>query len=340
VSYHYVVITKSEAGEFALYEGIENTLNKDTERGVVLRSTDARGAVDMVLFYGRRRKAVADKKVRIFDDFEAAIIKPYPKYEGYGTRYHGDVYAGVVTVQDWRLFSEIVHARNTRGNNMKAIRRLDKVWVNTNDLRRLRHGEKLNCNIMNFFFHLLQKRDWEIMGGRSLFFNTYWLAVLGGVEKRSYNYDGVKRWHKDVDIFELDRLFIPVNQEQAHWTFMLVEIQSREIYYFDSMEDGGRYKDKCVETVTKFLQDEWRDKKGKISKFKWKVGKSKFGSVPQQENGIDCGVFACAFAESISRGRQSFGFKQEDITALRLQIALSILDTEHFRRFFCRHLDV
>ncbi len=47
--------------------------------------------------------------------------------------------------------------------------------------------------------------------------------------------------------------------------------------------------------------------------------------VPQQLNGSDCGVFACIFAEFLSRDAM-LDFTQDDITLLRRVVALEILD--------------
>jgi sentrin-specific protease 1 len=50
---------------------------------------------------------------------------------------------------------------------------------------------------------------------------------------------------------------------------------------------------------------------------------------PQQENGYDCGVFACQFLEALSRGMDSpFNFTQRNMTFLRRRMILEIARTE------------
>jgi sentrin-specific protease 1 len=50
---------------------------------------------------------------------------------------------------------------------------------------------------------------------------------------------------------------------------------------------------------------------------------------PQQENGYDCGVFACQFLEALSRGMDSpFNFSQRNMTFLRRRMILEIACTE------------
>lgn len=46
---------------------------------------------------------------------------------------------------------------------------------------------------------------------------------------------------------------------------------------------------------------------------------------PQQENGYDCGVFACQFLQALSRGEEDdFGFTQVDMPYLRRRMIWEI----------------
>ena len=49
-------------------------------------------------------------------------------------------------------------------------------------------------------------------------------------------------------------------------------------------------------------------------------------SCPQQDNGVDCGVFVCAFALCVCLGLPISTFTQEDINMMRKHIGISILD--------------
>jgi Ulp1 family protease len=89
-----------------------------------------------------------------------------------------------------------------------------------------------------------------------------------------------------------------------------------------------------MESVKRFLLDEWWETRGTESDIQWKIGYKQSKMVPQQHNGVDCGVFVCMYAEYLSRGVNVFDFKQEDMNALRLQIALSIMGNDYFNRFF------
>lgn len=56
----------------------------------------------------------------------------------------------------------------------------------------------------------------------------------------------------------------------------------------------------------------------------WLTHACKFQTIPQQNNGYDCGVFACMFAEAASR-RGQFVFTQKDMPSLRKRMVYEIL---------------
>ena len=55
------------------------------------------------------------------------------------------------------------------------------------------------------------------------------------------------------------------------------------------------------------------------------ISSSQCQATPQQENGYDCGVFACQFLQSLSRGEEDdFGFSQVDMLYLRRRMIWEI----------------
>lgn len=58
-----------------------------------------------------------------------------------------------------------------------------------------------------------------------------------------------------------------------------------------------------------YLNEEHKDKKGSPYDLSdWNFLHNK--NLPQQMNGSDCGMFACKYAEYLSRGKTSFNFNQ------------------------------
>ena len=74
-----------------------------------------------------------------------------------------------------------------------------------------------------------------------------------------------------------------------------------------------------------YMKDEWKAKKGGElpDADQWTLVPCE-ADVPQQENGYDCAVFTCMFADFISLDRP-LAFSQEHITQCRERIALSIM---------------
>ena len=61
-----------------------------------------------------------------------------------------------------------------------------------------------------------------------------------------YGYKPVRRWTKNVDIFEKQFMFISCHMNLAHWTLCLVDFYQKKIVYYDSM---GAEKFDVVENI-------------------------------------------------------------------------------------------
>eukprot|EP00555_Chaetoceros_dichaeta_P009317 CAMPEP_0198262008 /NCGR_PEP_ID=MMETSP1447-20131203/10583_1 /TAXON_ID=420782 /ORGANISM="Chaetoceros dichaeta, Strain CCMP1751" /LENGTH=95 /DNA_ID=CAMNT_0043950077 /DNA_START=380 /DNA_END=667 /DNA_ORIENTATION=- len=88
------------------------------------------------------------------------------------------------------------------------------------------------------------------------------------------------------------------------------------------MTGDGMYQ---MEGLLNYLKDEWKAKKGGDlpDADKWKLVKCT-ADTPVQENGFDCGVFTCMFADFLSINKP-LSFSQEHISHCRKRIALSIM---------------
>ena len=145
-------------------------------------------------------------------------------------------------------------------------------------------------------------------------------------------YDNVMRWSKNVpgeDIFALDKIFFPVNVPNVHWACAVIFVQEKRIQYFDSLGGAGKH---YLKALLQYVKDEWESKNPgeELPDLKdWKLVSTTIDT-PRQENGWDCGVFICMFADFLSLG-YPLSFKQEHITQCRERIALSILQGSAIR---------
>jgi sentrin-specific protease 1 len=101
-------------------------------------------------------------------------------------------------------------------------------------------------------------------------------------------------------------------------------MQEQKIQYFDSLGGSGLH---YLKVLLQYLQDEHMDKKKcpmKSPELWTLVPCTK--DTPRQQNGYDCGVFTCLFADLISRDFPFDRFNENDMSLYREHIALSILE--------------
>ncbi|KAL7490585.1 hypothetical protein ACHAWT_000151, partial [Skeletonema menzelii] len=185
----------------------------------------------------------------------------------------------------------------------------------------LQSGEWLNDEVVNYFLkNCLRKRDQKMHDNstnqkRSHFFNSFFVQKLfdeknGNANlKGTYNYRNVKNWYRKVpgrNIFGMERVFFPINVRSNHWTLIVVFMEEKRIQYYDSyysMDKGEG--DKYLKGILEYLKDEHeRQFKSDMHTSEWRLVPCT-EDTPQQtkynkENGHDCGVFACLFADFIA----------------------------------------
>ncbi|KAJ1674990.1 SUMO1 sentrin specific peptidase 1 [Spiromyces aspiralis] len=148
-------------------------------------------------------------------------------------------------------------------------------------------------------------------------FNTFFFTTLvnGG-------YSRVRRWTRKVRLFEKDIVIVPVHLG-VHWCCVSIWPKKNLIYYYDSLGGDGR---RTLDLLLDYLELESQDKLNKpLDKSIWDAQCPK--DIPLQKNGYDCGVFACAFAEHLTR-ESNFNFSQRDMKYLRKKMMIEIINQE------------
>merc|ERR1712059_56864 len=132
-------------------------------------------------------------------------------------------------------------------------------------------------------------------------------------------HSGVKRWTKKVDVFGHSLLLVPVHLGM-HWCLATVDLREKTINYYDSM--GGN-NSRCLKAIEKYLEAEHLAKKSApLDMSNWT--KQIVKDIPHQMNGSDCGMFACKFAEYLSR-RAEITFSQSDMPYFRKRMTWEIV---------------
>ncbi|KAH3757041.1 cysteine proteinase [Pelomyxa schiedti] len=159
------------------------------------------------------------------------------------------------------------------------------------DILTLKPGAWLNDEVINLYMEILQERSRKSKDlPHCHFFNTFFYPLL------SRSYDRVKKWSSKVDIFNMDMLLFPIHQSGNHWCLAVINIRDKRFEYYDSFHSPN---DRCLQLLRNLLEAEAKARHVDVDVSGWPFYQP--DTIPLQTNGSDCGVFACKFAECISR---------------------------------------
>eukprot|EP01012_Entosiphon_sulcatum_P065501 TRINITY_DN9445_c0_g1_i3.p1 TRINITY_DN9445_c0_g1~~TRINITY_DN9445_c0_g1_i3.p1 ORF type:complete len:358 (+),score=31.02 TRINITY_DN9445_c0_g1_i3:426-1499(+) len=197
------------------------------------------------------------------------------------------------------------------------------VKLRRSDFLTLRPPTWLNDEVVNLYFSLLQDRSTRPGFPPIHVFNSFFILKLTA---RGYDYSAVRRWTKKADIFSRRLLLIPVHKP-GHWVLVVVNLELGCIAYYDSL---GGCDSSLLQVVQRYLLDEHRDKQPTSRSEAPHLILKQPKNLPQQTSS-DCGVFACKFAEVITRDSSkvpSFTFGPQDMPYFRKRMVLEL-----FHRF-------
>ncbi|KAM4755163.1 sentrin-specific protease 1 [Cyanocitta cristata] len=202
------------------------------------------------------------------------------------------------------------------GNKDEVLSEAFRLTITRKDIQTLNNLNWLNDEIINFYMNLLMERSKEKDLPAVHAFNTFFFTKL-----KTAGYQAVKRWTKKVDIFSVDLLLVPIHLG-VHWCLAVVDFRKKTITYYDSM--GGINSEAC-RILLQYLKQESLDKKRKeFDTNGWALLSKKSQEIPQQMNGSDCGMFACKYAECISKDKP-INFTQQHMPYFRKRMAWEIL---------------
>uniref|UniRef100_A0A2S2PWN3 Sentrin-specific protease 1 n=1 Tax=Sipha flava TaxID=143950 RepID=A0A2S2PWN3_9HEMI len=168
----------------------------------------------------------------------------------------------------------------------------------------------LNNEAISSYMQLIGERD----PIKVYAFNTYFYSLLS-----TCGYDAVESWEFPKDLFDYDRVLIPVH-EKFHWSLVCVHFNEKSIKYYDSLK---RTNMRCVKLVLDYLtMASWKRTRNEFNSDEWQLFHAE--DCPKQFNSDDCGVFTCINAEYLARGVK-LNFSQSDIRKFRHRICYEIL---------------
>ena len=217
---------------------------------------------------------------------------------------------------------------NNKDNDSTVSKSNRNIIMTVEQFRCLKPESWLNDQVINFYMDLLQDRDQKNhrKGSKinSHFFNTFFMEKMFNSAQK-YNYENVMRWSKSFNVFEKDKVFIPINRNNNHWILIVIFIQQQKIIYYDSIADINKAK-LYLYLTARWLIDEAKIKNHKIEINDWKLinaGKN----IPQQNNGYDCGMYVLLYSDYIA-DNLPLSYGEEEVRESRNKIAQFIINNK------------
>ncbi|ESP00184.1 hypothetical protein LOTGIDRAFT_201054 [Lottia gigantea] len=209
---------------------------------------------------------------------------------------------------------EIIEKALQSGPTQAVLSEGYKLQILKQDMLTLKGLNWLNDEVINFYMNMLMERGENDNMPKVHAFNTFFYPKLMGA-----GHSAVRRWTKRVDVLAVDYILIPVHLGM-HWCLAIIDFRNKCIKYYDSM--GGN-NNKCLNALRQYLCEESLDKKKQQFDLSgWTSVNVK--DIPQQMNGSDCGMFACKYAEYITRGAE-ITFTQDDMPYFRRRMVYEIM---------------
>lgn len=236
------------------------------------------------------------------------------------------------TVETEKEFFPLSKKDETFVNNIFAQRNINrdevlvdkyKIDITWQKIQCLKHTDWLNDEVINFYLNMVKDRNDKNPEKypKIYIFNTFFYAKL--TERHSYNYGNVRRWTRKIDLLEYDKIIIPIHLS-VHWTLAVINIRDERFEYYDSM-DGRQAGMNVLHNLQKYLSDEVLDKKQvSLDTMSWE---KYIPHTPQQENGSDCGVFTCKFANFVAQDKP-LTFSQKHMPYFRRRMVVEIVKSK------------
>ena len=194
-----------------------------------------------------------------------------------------------------------------------------RVHITRTDLFGLTGENWINDKIVEMYMQMVAKRSVTNRCFRNLGKpRIYCMSTFFFLNLIMRGAEAVSKWTKDVDIFSFDVILIPIHLEM-HWCVATVDFRAPGVFYYDSM---GGHNMPALSAILEYLRQEHIKKKGSeldLAKFAKEIA-----DCPQQQNGADCGIFACKVVDFISR-EAPVNFSQEDMPYFRKRMIWEIV---------------
>ena len=270
------------------------TANEPTAKNVV----DGEESLMRTLESGNREHVYTEPDTSVFDDIDLRTSKEQPQISSH-------------------MHEKIVSVLT---GDQEAVVSDFKIHITKTDLYGLTGENWINDKVVEMYMQLIARRSMQRTYRNLQKPSIYCMSTYFFEKLIKRGYDALHRWTKDVDIFSFDIILIPIHMED-HWCLAVVDFRSPGVFYYDSMAGHNM---PALSAILYYLKQEHLKRKGhelELTNFAKEIVKE----CPQQQNGADCGIFACKVAEYISRDVQ-VNFSQDDMPYFRKRMIWEIAE--------------
>ena len=205
------------------------------------------------------------------------------------------------------------------GKDDEVVIKVGDIHLKRRALMCLKPQMWLNCKIMDAYMELLQIRNTQI-GGKVMFFPTHFYRMVAK-SRDGYEFRSGLPYVRNKNVFDMDMLVIPMNQNEVHWVMVVVNIKEKRLEFYDPLQQGMTIYTEML------IMQKWFAELAALRNLKtvniqaW--DSQMLTNVPLQKDGYNCGVYVNHFAEFLSRG-VPFVIDQDNLEYLRNQILVDL----------------
>ncbi|KAG0579329.1 hypothetical protein KC19_4G091000 [Ceratodon purpureus] len=202
----------------------------------------------------------------------------------------------------------------------------DAVTITVSDMEGLQPMRFLSNNIIDFYIKFLEARLSSEDRERFYFFNSFFFTKLLGnsssfadIYECGVDYNGVRNWTGEVNLFEKDYIFIPILRS-SHWSLIIIchlsgltsspdkNRGSPCVFHLDSFEGIHESFESQIRSYTfQACMERYRDSNDKEQTILALVSQMKYvrAKVQRQRNDYDCGLYLLHYVEVFLRESNS-----------------------------------
>jgi hypothetical protein len=205
-------------------------------------------------------------------------------------------------------------------NSSEVVGGINTDTVDESGLSKLSPTGWLRSDLINFFMSAYMLRH-----EKCICYNTFFMDDINDhfIRKKSTKEQLIRHSTSLRNPFEVNKIIIPINWPNTHWTFIGIDFTKKTIEHFDGLNFNSTTS---LQVCFEWLQLLAAEQNFTIHPSEWRL--SNYANYPTQNDNCSCGVYVIMgsfmFLHGSTLQRNSFSC-QEDVPYCRLLLAHSII---------------